>query len=185
MLSLFFSLNLGPVLKPSFSINISVTFCFLLLNLISCRIGILPSTFTSFSILFFHFDSQWMLAHTRRIWFQLGMSLPIQPYSVAFYSYIFILFLPLTLRTKHHVFLFCVYPWPYILNIWTSSSDCADVFSIAIHMFSNLFSKICSLFGQILIAYLKCSKTFFLPSFYNEKISWGRGCGSSTYCDLH
>lgn len=36
-------------------------------------------------------------------------------------------------------FYFYFYPWPYKLNIVTSSRKGADVFSIAIHVFYNLF----------------------------------------------
>ena len=39
--------NLEPGLKPSFSIHISLSFCFLPLDLVSCRTGILSSTFPS------------------------------------------------------------------------------------------------------------------------------------------
>ena len=69
MFLLIFSLILSliPGLKPSFSIHISVSFCFLLLDLASCRIGILPSPLPRLKILFFNFDSQLMLTHTRGI----------------------------------------------------------------------------------------------------------------------
>ena len=45
--STIFQCSLEPGLKPSFSIHISVSFCFLLLDPISCRPGILSSTFPS------------------------------------------------------------------------------------------------------------------------------------------
>ena len=32
------------------------------------------------------------------------------------------------------MFLFCFYPWPYILNVWTSSSGTANIFSIAAYI---------------------------------------------------
>ena len=69
MFLLIFSLILSliPGLKPSFSIHISVSFCLLLLDLASCRIGILPSPLLRLKILFFNFDSQLMLTHTRGI----------------------------------------------------------------------------------------------------------------------
>ena len=69
MFLLIFSLILSPIpgLKPSFSIHISVSFCLLLLDLASCRIGILPSPLPRLKILFFNFDSQLMLTHTRGI----------------------------------------------------------------------------------------------------------------------
>ena len=69
MFLLIFSLILSliPGLKPSFSIHISVSFCLLLLDLASCRIGILPSPLPRLKILFFNFDSQLMLTYTRGI----------------------------------------------------------------------------------------------------------------------
>ena len=54
--------------------------------------------------------------------------------------------------------------------------DCSYIFSIAVHVFRNLFLKICPLFGQILIACLKCSRASFSPSSHSEKMHWGRGC---------
>ena len=50
------------------------------------------------------------------------------------------------------------------------------IFSIAVHVFRNLFLKICPLFGQILIACLKCLRASFSPSSYSKKMRWGRGC---------
>ena len=67
-LSIYLSIYLSIDRKPSFSIHISVSFSFLLLDLVSCRIGILRSTFSSFSVLLFHFYSQWILVHTKEIW---------------------------------------------------------------------------------------------------------------------
>lgn len=69
MFLLIFSLILSliPGLKPSFSTHISVSFCLLLLDLGSCRIGILPSPLPRLKILFFNFDSQLMLTYTRGI----------------------------------------------------------------------------------------------------------------------
>ena len=46
--------NLEFGLKPSFWIHISLSFCFLPLDLVSCITGILSSTFPSLQILFFH-----------------------------------------------------------------------------------------------------------------------------------
>ena len=43
--STIFQSNLEPGLKPSSSIHVSVSFWFLLLDLISCRTGILSLTF--------------------------------------------------------------------------------------------------------------------------------------------
>ena len=79
------------------------------------------------------------------------------------------------------MFLFCFYPWPYVVNVCTSSGKASDVFSIAVHVFRNLFWKICPLFGQILITCLKCSKVSFLPSSYIEMMRWGTDCFDSFY----
>ena len=78
-------------------------------------------------------------------------------------SYVFILSLTLALLTKH------------------TNREWVDVFSIAAQVFSNLFLKICPLFGQILIACLKCSRASFSLSSYSEKMRWGRGWRS---CNL-
>ena len=51
--------------------------------------------------------------------------------------------------------------------------DCSYNFSIAVHVFRNLFLKICSLFGQILITCLKYSRASFSPSSYSEKMALG------------
>ena len=67
--------------------------------------------------------------------------------------------------------LFCFYPWPNILKMWTCSCKTADVFSETAHVFCNLFWKICPLFGQILITCLKCFRAFFSPFFYSKKIA--------------
>ena len=74
------------------------------------------------------------------------------------------------------MFLFCFYPWPYLLTVKTFGSELGYVFSIAAHVVRNLFLKICPLFGQILITCVKCSRASFLPSSYSEKMRWGRGC---------
>ena len=50
-----------------------------------------------------------------------------------------------------------------------------NYFSIAAHVFPNLFIKICPLFGQILITCLNCFTTSFSLSRYTEKMRWGRG----------
>ena len=68
--------------------------------------------------------------------------------NIAFCSFFFILFFSLALNTK------CPGTYHCIVN----------VFSIAVHIFRNLFRKICPLFGQILVRCLKCSKTSFSPS---------------------
>ena len=47
---------------------------------------------------------------------------------------------------------------------------------MVVHVFRNLFWKICPLFGQILITCLKCSRLSFSPSSYSEKKRWSRGC---------
>ena len=48
----------------------------------------------------------------------------------------------------------------------------ADVFSIAVHVFCNIFLKICPLFGKILMICFKSSWTSFLPFSYWEKMRW-------------
>ena len=35
--------------------------------------------------------------------------------------------------------LFCFYPWPYVLNTVTFDRNGADVFSITVQVFRNLF----------------------------------------------
>lgn len=60
-----------------------------------------------------------------------------------------------------HMFLYCFYLWPYILNVQTSSHETPDIFSITVHLFHDLFRKICLLFGQTLMKYLKCSWFFY------------------------
>ena len=82
-------------------------------------------------------------------------------------SYVFILFLSLALLTKH-------------------SRDPVDVFSIAAHVFPNLFIKIWPLFGQILITCLKCSRASFSISSCSEKMHWGGGWnGEGGALDAH
>ena len=83
---------------------------------------------------------------------------------------------PLTLISlSADMFLYRFYPWPYILNVQASSCKTADIFSIAVHVFHNLFWKIFILLGQILITCLKSSRTSFLLSSYSKKMRWGRG----------
>ena len=69
----------------------------------------------------------------------------------------------------------CFHPWPYLLSIQTFSRESVDVFNIATLVFPDLFLKICSLYGQILITCLKCSRVSFSLSCYSEKMSWGGG----------
>ena len=118
----------------------------------------LTQNFSSFSIFFS------ILIHNE-CWnqFYLVMSLLIKPHAIAFCSYfvIFILFLSLTLHAEH------------VTPIGKGDA----VFSIPVHVFGDLFWKICFLFGQILMTCLKCSRTSFLPFSYCEKLCWGRGLG--------
>ena len=90
------------------------------------------------------------------------------------------MFLPMasnqTLLTLSAMFLLCFYPWPECLNVLTSCCDSADIFINAVHVFRNLFWRICRLFEQILITCLKCSRASFSSSSYSEKMRWGRGC---------
>ena len=78
-------------------------------------------------------------------------------YCIAFCSYVFILFLSLALHIKCQL------------------SHQQDLFSTAVHVFYNLFWKICPLLGQILITCLKCSMASFLPSSYSDKMYWRQG----------
>ena len=57
-----------------------------------------------------------------------------------------------------------------------TNHKCDHFFSIAVHVFRNLFWKICTLFGQILITCLECSRTSFLLCTYSDKMCWGRCC---------
>ena len=47
-----------------------------------------------------------------------------------------------------------------------------NIFSIVVHVFPNLFWKICPLFGHILLTCLKCSRSSFFPPSYSEKMRW-------------
>ena len=73
------------------------------------------------------------------------------------------------------MFLLCFYSWPYILNNDKFSIIRFNIFSRTVHAFCNLFWKIFRLFGQILITCLKCSRASSSPSYYSEKMRWGRG----------
>ena len=59
------------------------------------------------------------------------------------------------------MFLFWFHPWPYILNVTLFRKNLANILSITVHVLGNLIWKICSLFGQIWIMCLKCSRAFF------------------------
>ena len=122
MLLLFFSLILTAWtwFKIIF-LDSSFSFCLLLPDLDSCKIGILSSTFPSLQILFFHF------------WFTMNVSQYQRDTIICLYAW---------LRTYAYIaFCPCVfYPQPYILNVQTSSSESA-IFSIAVHVFRNLFWK--------------------------------------------
>ena len=74
-----------------------------------------------------------------------------------------------------HTFLFCFYPWPYILNVTLFTKNFVNIFSIAVQEFRNLFWKICPLFGQILITCLKCSRASSSLFSYSEKLRWDQG----------
>ena len=47
-----------------------------------------------------------------------------------------------------------------------------NIFSTAVHVFPNLFWKLCPLFGHILLTCLKCSRASFFPPSYSEKMRW-------------
>ena len=93
------------------------------------------------------------------------VSLPILKLRQSSACMFLFLFLSLVLPTK------CIY----------FQTESADVFSIASHVFRNLFLKMCPLFGQIWITCLKCSRASFSPSSYSEKMRWGRGWGAMKY----
>ena len=86
------------------------------------------------------------------------MSLPILTLADTLSACMFFLFLSLALPTKHI----------------SLKPQTADVFSIAVHVFRNLFWKICPLFVQILIRFLKCSRASFSPSSHSEKMRWDK-----------
>ena len=73
-----------------------------------------------------------------------------------------------------HMFLFCFYALPYILNVTLFSKNFVNIFSIAVHVFHNFFRKICPLSEQILITCLKCSRASFLFSSYSKKAHCGQ-----------
>ena len=77
---------------------------------------------------------------------------------------------------SHFLILFLFLAPPYILNIKIYRLEGADFFSIAVHVFRNLFLKMYALFGQILITCLKCSRTSFSPSSYSGNMHWRWGC---------
>ena len=98
---LFFNLTLSfiPALKPSFLIHILFSFllCFLLLDLTSCRIRNLLSTFPSLWILFFYF---WFGMNAKKYQVQIDLVKCLIPHKlIVFCSCGFILFLSLTLYT--------------------------------------------------------------------------------------
>ena len=75
-------------------------------------------------------------------------------------SCIFILFLFLALHTKSPI---CI-------------ANTVNIFSMAAHVFCNLFLKTCLLFRQILITCFKCSRVSFSPYSYSEKVGWNIIC---------
>ena len=93
------------------------------------------------------FDSQWMLTHTN------GILSYLCPYKVM-----------LIILSAY-----CFYTWPYVLNVPTLNSKGLNIFCMAVHIFRNLFWKICPLFGKILISCLKCSRASFSPSSCSKK----------------
>ena len=80
--------------------------------------------------------------------------------------------------------LICFYPWVYILNVKSPTRKLLNMFSIAVHIFRNLFCKICPLFGQILIKCLECSRASFSLYSYSKKMRWGRENTLSLFCTL-
>ena len=83
----------------------------------------------------------------------------------------------LRLALCSHFFILVLFLAPsYILSIKIYRLEGADFFSIAVHVFRNLFLKICPLFGQTLITCLKCSRASFSPSSCSGKMHWRWGC---------
>ena len=78
----------------------------------------------------------------------------------------------------------CFDHWPKVLNNQTLSSNSVNIFNITVHTFCNLFWKIWPLFGQVLIACLKCSRASFLTSSYSKKMRWGQDCRTDTFWEI-
>ena len=117
---------------------------------VSCRNGIPFSfNFPQLEILFFYFRCLSMFFHV----FAHGYKLTLISFSV-------------------YIILYCFYPRTYILNVKTSTCKSVNIFSIAVHVFCNMFWKICPLFRQILITCLKCSRASFSPFSYSKKMRW-------------
>ena len=72
-----------------------------------------------------------------------------------------------------------------LLNVLTKCRGSVNNCSTIVRVFRNLFWKIWPLFGQILITCLKCSRASFSPSFYSEKMHWGRGWSSKQSFYVH
>ena len=73
-----------------------------------------------------------------------------------------------------HVFIL-FYPWTYILNVKISSRESANIFSVSVYVFRDLFWQICPLFVQVLIKCLKCSRASSSLSSYSKKLRCERG----------
>ena len=156
MFLLIFSLILSliPVLKPSFLIHVLILFCFS------------PESTGILSPCLLIFNSQWNECcsfQTKGTWlFELANSYKLLCLYL-WYCFLFISF-------------YCFYPWLYTLNVSSLTSNLLNIFNIAVHVFGNIFWKICPLFGQILIRCLECFRASFSLSSYSEKMCWGRGC---------
>ena len=116
----------------------------------SSKIGILSSTFLSLKSCISIFKSKWMQVHIREQLFVFTRGYKFISFSAS-------------------MFLYCFSPWPYKLNVSTGSRKIIYIFSVAVHVFRNLFWKISPLFGQILITCLKCSRASFLPSLITKR----------------
>ena len=151
LLLLSIILSPTPALKPFVSIHISVSFWLLLLNLVV-------------ELEFCHQLS----SACKSCWFIIIIHTNQRNKLHVFTHTNFVLL-------SAHIFLFCFCPWPYMLkrpSIWHHT---ANIFSIAVHLFRNLFSKICHLFEQILITCLKCFGVSFSPSSCSIKTRWDYG----------
>ena len=162
MFLLFLSLilNLIPVLKPSFSVYILVLFpfCFVLLDLLEFCHQLSPACRPCLSI----FYSQWNEATQFKPRVHHYLNLPIATNSCVYRA--------IVISCCAHMFSYCFYPWPYMLNVSLFSSSYVNLFSIAVHVFHNLFWKICPLFGKILITCSKCSGAFLYLYLPGEEI---------------
>ena len=153
MFLLFLSLivRLIPDLKPLFSIYIiSFVFVFVFCSPIFFWVFINPSQLVNFVCLFLIHNESY--PHTNQ------NHITLCPYPGK----------RMLMLLSAHMFLFCFYPWSWILKVRLSSNSLINAFIFVVHIFHNLYWRIFLLFRQILITCLKCSRASFSPS-YSEK----------------